>query len=109
MISEKEKKALQAQLEEIKEWGSRNIGYYWEVFKKLDHAVMFERLQDAINDGLLGGDLKTSDLMDFTLDWYIFGLNSDDENDLEDFANFHDCFMNYRVYEVELEELEKNN
>lgn len=95
---------MQAQLDEIRQWGSKNIGYYWEVFKKLDHAVMFERLQDAIDGGL-----KTDNLMDFTLDWYIFGLKSDDENDLEDFADFNDCFMNYSTYTVMLEELEKNN
>ena len=108
-MNKNEKKALQAQLDEIRQWGSKNIGYYWEVFKKLDHAVMFERLQDAIDGGLLGGELKTDNLMDFTLDWYIFGLNSDDENDLEDFADFNDCFMNYSTYTVMLEELEKNN
>lgn len=106
-MNKKRKKALQAQLDEIKQWGSRNIGYYWEVFKKLDHAVMFERLQDAIDGGLLGGELKTDNLMDFTLDWYLFGLNSDDEDDLEDFSKFNDCFMNYSTYTVELEELEK--
>lgn len=108
-MDKNEKKALQAQLDEIKQWGSRNIGYYYEVFKKLDHIVMFERLQDAIESGLLGGKLKTNNLMDFALDWYLFGLNSDDENDLEDFASFNDCFMNYSTYTVELEELEKNN
>jgi hypothetical protein len=108
-MNKNEKKALQAQLDEIKQWGSRNIGYYYEVFKKLDTIVMFERLEDAINGGLLGGRLKTNNLMDFALDWYLFGLNSDDENDLEDFASFNDCFMNYSTYTVVLEELEKNN
>lgn len=34
MISEKEKEALQAQLQEIKEYGTLNTGYYWDVFKK---------------------------------------------------------------------------
>jgi hypothetical protein len=109
MLNDNEKKALQAQLDEIKQWGSRNIGYYWEVFKKLDHAVMFERLQDAIDGGLLGGKLKTDNLMDFALDWYLFGLFPDNEDDLKDFANFNDCFMNYSTYTVVLEELEKNN
>lgn len=100
---------MQAQLDEIKQWGSRNIGYYWEVFKKLDIAYMFERLEDAIKSGLLGGKLKTNNLMDFALDWYLFGLNSDDKNNLEDFASFNDCFMNYSTYTVVLEKLEKNN
>lgn len=109
MISDNEKKALQAQLEEIKQWGSRNVGYYWEVFKKLDIVYMFERLEDAINGGLLGGKLKITNLMDFALDWYIFGLFSDNEDDLEDFSKFNDCFMNYSTYTVVLEELEKNN
>ena len=31
------------------------------------------------------------------------------ENDLEDFADFNDCFMNYSTYTVVLKELEKNN
>jgi hypothetical protein len=33
-MNKNEKKALQAQLEDIKEYGVINTGYYWEVFEK---------------------------------------------------------------------------
>lgn len=35
-MSENTKKALQAQLQEIKEYGVLNTGYYWNIFKKID-------------------------------------------------------------------------
>lgn len=104
MISEKEKEALQAQLQEIKEYGTLNTGYYWDVFKKIDIQWMFNLLEDNGQNGLIDKNIKNNALMDIALQLYI---DENDENDLEDFADFNDCFMNYSTYTVELEELEK--
>ena len=109
MISEKEKKALQAQLQEIKEYGTLNIGYYWDVFKKIDIQWAFNLLEENIQNGLIDKNIKNNTLMDMALQLYINDIDEDDENDLEDFADFNNCFMNYSIYTVELEELEKNN
>lgn len=109
MISNNEKKALQAQLEEIKEYGVVNTGYYWEVFEKLEYPLMFGLLEDAINDGLISGNLKAGDLMNYTLASYIEKMNPEKEYDLKHFSKFNDCFMNYSTYTATLEELEKNN
>lgn len=109
MLSDNEKKALQAQLEKIREDGVLNTGYYWEVFKKIDIRWMFDLLEDNINNGLIGSITKNNDLMNIALQIYVDDIDENDDNDLEDFANFNDCFMNYSTYTVELEELEKNN
>ena len=109
MLSDNEKKALQAQLEEIREYGAIDTGYYWEVFKKIDIAYMFKLLANAINYGAISKNLKRNDLMNYALDLYIDDINENDENDLRDFSNFNDCFMNFNTYTVELEKLEKNN
>lgn len=109
MISKNEKKALQAQLEEIKEYGAVNTGYYWEVFEKLEYPLMFGLLEDVINDGLISGNLKDGDLMNYALVLYIEKMNPEEDFDLEHFSKFNDCFMNYSTYTVALEELEKNN
>lgn len=109
MISEKEKKALQAQLEEIKEYGTLNTGYYWDVFKKIDIQWMFNLLEDNVQNGLIDKNIKDNTLMDMALQLYINDIDENDEDDLEDFSKFNDCFMNYSTYTVALEELEKNN
>ena len=109
MLSDNEKKALQKQLEDIKEYGVVSIGYCWEVFKKLDHYYMFGLLEDAINDGLISGHLKRDYLMHYALDLYIEGIDPDNERDLKDFSKFNDCFLNFSYYTEVLEELEKNN
>ena len=107
MISEKEKEALQAQLQEIKEYGTLNTGYYWDVFKKIDIQWAFNLLEENIQNGLIDKNIKNNTLMDMALQLYINDIDENDENDLEDFADFNDCFMNYSTYTVVLEELEK--
>lgn len=109
MLSDNEKKALQAQLEDIKEYGVINTGYYWEVFEKLEYPLMFGLLEDAINDGLISGNLKNGDLMNYALDLYIEQMDPKKEYDLKHFSKFNDCFMNFSYYTEVLEELEKNN
>ena len=106
-MSENTKKALQAQLKEIKEYGVVNTGYYWDVFKKINNYWMFSLLEDAINDGLTGRKLKRDELMHFALQLYIDDIDENDENDLKDFEKFNDEFMNFSTYTIELEELEK--
>lgn len=106
-MSENTKKALQAQLKEIKEYGVVNTGYYWNVFKKINNYWMFSLLEDAINDGLISRKLKRDELMHFALQLYIDDINDNDENDLKDFENFHDELMNFSTYTDVLEELEK--
>lgn len=108
-MNKNEKKALQAQLEDIKEYGVINTGYYWEAFKKLEYPLLFGLLEDAINDGLISGNLKNGDLMNYALDLYIEQMNPKEEYDLKHFSNFNDCFMNFGYYTEVLEELEKNN
>ena len=108
-MSENTKKALQAQLQEIKEYGVLNTGYYWNIFKKIDIQWLFNLLEDAINDGLISRKLKNDELMHFALQLYIDDINENDEKDLKDFENFHDEFMNFSTYTDALEELEKNN
>lgn len=108
-MNKNEKKALQAQLEDIKEYGIINTGYYWEVFEKLEYPLLFGLLEDAINDGLISKNLKNGDLMNYALDLYIEQINPEKEYDLKHFSKFNDCFMNYSTYTVVLEELEKNN
>lgn len=109
MLSDNEKKALQAQLEEIKEYGTLNTGYYWNVFKKIDIQWMFNLLEDNVQNGSIDKNVKNNTLMDMALQLYINDIDENDENDLEDFSEFNDEFMNYSTYEVTLEELEKNN
>ena len=108
-MSENTKKALQAQLQEIKEYGTLNTGYYWNVFKKIDLQWAFNLLEENIQNGLIDKNIKNNTLMDIALQLYIDDINEDDENDLIDFSNFNDEFMNYSTYTVEFEELEKNN
>lgn len=109
MISEKEKKALQTQLQEIKEYSTLNTGYYWDVFKKIDIQWAFNLLEENVQNGSIDKNIKNNTLMDMALQLYIDDIDENDENDLEDFADFNDCFMNYSTYTVALEELEKNN
>lgn len=108
-MNKNEKKALQAQLEDIKEYGVINTGYYWEVFEKLEYPLMFGLLEDAINEGLISGNLKNGVLMNYALDLYIEQMNPKKEYDLKHFSKFNDCFMNFSYYTEVLEELEKNN
>lgn len=108
-MSENTKKALQAQLKEIKEYGVVNTGYYWDVFKKINIQWAFNLLEENIQNGLINRNIKNNTLMDIALQLYIDDIDENDENDLIDFSNFNDDFMNYSTYTVELEELEKNN
>ena len=108
-MSENTKKALQAQLTEIKEYGVLNTGYYWNIFKKIDIQWLFNLLEDAIQGGLIDKNIKNNMLMNFALQLYIDDIDENDDNDLIIFSEFNDEFMNYSTYTVELEELEKNN
>ena len=108
-MSENTKKALQAQLKEIKEYGVVNTGYYWDVFKKINIQWVFNLLEENIQNGLIDKNIKNNTLMDIALQLYIDDIDENDENDLIDFSEFNDEFMNYSTYTVELEELEKNN
>lgn len=108
-MSENTKKALQAQLTEIKEYGVLNTGYYWNIFKKIDIQWLFNLLEDAIQGGLIDKNIKNNNLMNIALQLYIDDIDENNEEDLKDFADFHDEFMNFSTYMVELEELEKNN
>ena len=100
---------MQAQLQKIKEYGTLNIGYYWDVFKKIDIQWAFNLLEENIQNGLIDKNIKNNTLMDMALQFYINDIDENDENDLEDFADLNDCFMNYSTYTVVLEGLEKNN
>ena len=108
-MSENTKKALQAQLQEIKEYGVLNTGYYWNIFKKIDIQWLFNLLEDAIQEGLIDKNIKNNMLMNFALQLYIDDIDEDDDKDLINFSEFNDEFMNYSTYTVELDELEKNN
>lgn len=108
-MSENTKKALQAQLTEIKEYGVLNTGYYWNIFKKIDIQWLFNLLEDAIQGCLIDKNIKNNTLMDFALQLYIDDIDENNDNDLINFSEFNDEFMNYSTYTVELEELEKNN
>lgn len=106
-MSENTKKALQAQLQEIKEYGVLNTGYYWNIFKKIDIQWLFNLLEDAIQEGLIDKNIKNNMLMNFALQLYIDNIDENDDKDLINFSEFNDEFMNYSTYTVELDELEK--
>lgn len=108
-MSENTKKALQAQLQEIKEYGVLNTGYYWNIFKKIDIQWLFNLLEDAIQRGLIDKNIKNNMLMNFALQLYIDDIDENNNNDLINFSEFNDEFMNFSTYTIELEELEKNN
>ena len=108
-MSENTKKALQAQLQEIKEYGTLNTGYYWNIFKKIDLQYAFNLLEENIQNGLIDENIKNNTLMDMTLQLYIDNIDENDENDLIDFLEFNDELMNFSTYTDALEELEKNN
>ena len=46
-------------------------------------------------------------LMNFALQLYVDDIDENNNNDLINFSEFNDEFMNYSTYTVELDELEK--
>lgn len=100
------KKAVIAFIEDIKERGVREIGWWYNVLKdeNFDLNWAFELLQK--NHELIGdkGDIK-----ELALQSYIDDIDCDDELELYCFSKLVDYFIDKSAYNDTLEELEKNN
>lgn len=106
MLSDNEKKAVVAFIEDIKERGVQEIGWWYSILqdKNFDLNWAFEVLQE--NSYLIGdkGDIKA-----LALQLYINDIDYDDELDLYYFNKLIDYFIDRSAYYDTLEELEKNN
>lgn len=105
-MEEKEKRALQEQLEEIKEEDVYYAGYYWEIFDKIGARRLLSIVEEAIQNGIIDNNINTDSLEVAALQLYIDGLDVDNDNDLEEFSEIHDLFINLSTYKVALEEYE---
>ena len=106
MLSDNEKKAVVAFIEDIKERGVRDIGWWHDVLKNENFNLnwAFKLLQE--NHELIGdkGDIK-----ELALQLYVNDIDCDDELELYYFSKLVDYFIDNGVYYDTLEKLEKNN
>lgn len=104
MLSDNEKKALITFIEDIKERGAQEIGWWYSILqdKNFDLNWAFKLLQE--NSYLIGdkGDIKA-----LALQLYINDIDYDDELDLYYFNKLIDYFVDNSAYYETLEELEK--
>lgn len=103
MLSDNEKKALITFIEDIKERGVQEIGWWYNIFKdeNFDLNWAFEELQenkDLISDK---GDIKA-----LTLQLYIDDIDYNSELDLYYLSKLIDYFIDKSAYYDTLEELE---
>lgn len=103
MLSDNEKKATVALIEDIKERGVQEIGWWYSILKDehFDLNYAFELLQE--NHEMIGdkGDIKA-----LTLQLYIDDIDCDDELELYHFSKLVDYFIDKSAYNEALEELE---
>ena len=106
MLSDNEKKALIIFIEDIKERGVQEIGWWYNILKdeNFDLNWAFKVLQE--NRYLIGdkGDIKA-----LALQLYIDDIDYDNELDLYYFNKLIDYFIDNSTYYDTLKELEKNN
>ena len=106
-MEEKEKRALQKQLEEIREEGVYYVGYYWEVFDKIGARRLLSIAEEAIQNGIISNNISRDGLEVAVLQLYLDGLDINNDNDLEEFSEINDSFVNLSTYEEALEEYEE--
>lgn len=81
-------------------------GYYWEVFDKIGARRLLSIVEEAIQNGMIDNNINTGSLEVAALQLYIDGLDVDNDNDLEEFNEINDSFINLSTYSVALEEYE---
>lgn len=106
MLSDNEKKAIIAFIEDIKERGVREIGYWYSILKDKDFDLNWTLTRLQENRDLIG---DKGDIRDLMLQLYIDGIDYDNELDLYYFSKLIDYFIDKSAYYDTLEELEKNN
>ncbi len=104
MLSDNEKKAIIAFIEDIKEHGVREIGYWYSILKDKDFDLdwtltLLQKEKDLIGD--------KGDIRDLMLQLYIDDIDYDDELDLYYFSKLIDYFIDKSAYYDTLKELEK--